>query len=342
MSENFIINEYDYIFGDAMSGAEARPNSFFTQKWNIFKTKFKDPEVQFRLLTSLKMTSIFLITFLVMGSYILILLGVNFVFFKANESFGIGEFESIFYDSLLGSISDFALYALMILILINVASIYISDLLLRPFRIIGAYCERQTLKSCDKDYNPDFFSELKILSQFSEFFFNSIESAAESKGLAKVVIPKKYKKIHQPSFEGIFFFHFAFYVLGAVLMLSIGIMKFSDMLYENLIQLAGKTLPNSPAINFFLKEQNIIMDQITGVSLGVGIILYLVLAYHLYSRVSTPAFAFFATMRSFIKGNYQQRVHLIGYPYLRNQSRKFNKYLDWVEKELVQSDQSKT
>jgi len=325
-----------------MSGATARPLDLIARSWATLKSKLKDPEAQFRLLTSLKMTLIFIISFIVMGSYILILLGVNLVFFKANESFGIIEFESIFYDSLLGSLSDFAVYGSLILIFINVASIYISDLLLRPFRIIGDYCERKTLKSSEKDYNPDFFSELKILSQFSEFFFNSIESAAENNGLAKVLIPKKYKSIHQPSFEAIFFFHFAFYVLGAVLMLTIAVITFSDSLYENLIQLAGNTLPNNPAINYFMKAQNTIMDQVTTISLSVGIILYLFLSYHLYNRVSTPAFAFFATMRSFIKGNYSQRVHLIGYPYLRNQSRKFNKYLDWVEKELVDSSESKT
>ncbi len=336
------MKENTNILGDTMSGEAKRQDHFFYQKWNILKSKLKDPEIQFRLLTSLKMTSIFLATFIMMTSYILVLLGVNLVFFKANESFGITEFESIFYDSLLGSVSDFAVYGSLILILLNIASIYISDLLLRPFRIIGEYCERTSLGCTEQDYNPDFFSELKILSQFSEFFFNSIETASENGGLTKVVIPKKYKKIHQPSFEAVFFYHFAFYVFGAVLMLAIAIMTFSDVLYENLIHLGGKTLPNNPAINTFLKEQSIIIDQITGLSLGVGVFLYLALAYHLYSRVSTPAFAFFATMRSFIKGNYRQRVHLIGYPYLRIQSRKFNKYLDWVEKELVKPEQSKT
>jgi hypothetical protein len=330
------------IVGESMSDADARLIEFISKKWNLIKNKMKDPEVQFRLLTSLKMTSIFLLSFILMASYIIILLGTNLVFFKANELIGISEFESIFYDSILGSLFDFAIYGSIILVTINIASIYISDLLLRPFRIIGDYCERKTLKSSEQDYNPDFFSELKILSQFSEFFFNSIESAAETKALQKLVIPKKYKKIHQPVFEGVFFFHFSFYVLGAVLMLAIAVITFTDSLYENLIQFAGKTLPNSPSINYFLKDQNLIFDQITMISLGVGVILYLVLSYHLYSRVSTPAFAFFATMRSFIKGNYRQRVHLIGYPYLRNQSRKFNKYLDWVEKELVSSNQSKT
>lgn len=325
-----------------MGGEDKRPNIIKSLWRDKSKTRFNDPEAQFRVLTSLKMTLVFIISFVMMGSYILVLLGVNFVFFKANESYGIGEFESIFYDSLLGSISDFAIYGSLILIFINIASLYISDLLLRPFRIIGHYCERSTLSSSERDYNPDFFSELKILSQFSEFFFNSVESAAENNKLTKIVIPKKYQQLHQPAFEAIFFIHFAFYVLAAVLLLVIAMVTFSDGLYENLILLAGKTLPNSQAINFFLKEQYVIIDQITKLSLSIGIILYLFLAFHLYNMVSTPAFAFFATMRSFIKGNYRQRVHLIGYPYLRIQSRKFNKYLDWVEKELVRIDKSKT
>jgi len=340
--EKSIIKENLNFLGEVMGGVDKRPNIIKSLWKGKLKATFSDPEAQFRLLTSLKMTLVFIISFVIMGSYILVLLGVNFVFFKANESFAIGEFESIFYDSLLGSISDFAIYGSLIIIFINITSIYISDLLLRPFRIIGTYCERSTLKSSVRDYNPDFFSELKILSQFSEFFFNSVETAAENNGLSKVVIPKKYQKLHQPTFETIFFIHFSFYVLAAILLLTIAIVTFSDSLYENLILLAGKTLSNSQAINYFLKEQNVIIDQITMLSLGVGVILYLILAFHLYNKVSTPAFAFFATMRSFMKGNYRQRVHLIGYPYLRIQSRKFNKYLDWVEKELVKPNQCKT
>lgn len=341
LEKSIIIEDLNFL-GEAMSGEAKRPNVIQSLWKGRSKATFNDPEAQFRLLTSLKMTLVFFVSFIIMGSYLFVLLGVNFVFFKANESLGIGEFESIFYDSLLGSASDFAVYGSLILIFINITSIYISDLLLRPFRIIGSYCDRQTLKRSGHDYNPDFFSELKILSQFSEFFFNAIETAAENNGLGRVVIPKKYQKLHQPSFEAIFFFHFAFYVLAAVLLLVIAMATFSDSLYENLILLAGKTLPNSQAINYFLKEQNVMIDQITTISLSIGVVLYLSLAFHLYNKVSTPAFAFFATMRSFIKGNYRQRVHLIGYPYLRTQSRKFNKYLDWVEKELVKPDESKT
>jgi hypothetical protein len=64
--------------------------------------------------------------------------------------------------------------------------------------------------------------------------------------------------------------------------------------------------------------------------------MYFLLASHLYHGVAAPAFAVFATMRAFLKGSYNQRVHLIGFPALRLQTRKLNKYLDWVDRNLVQ------
>lgn len=324
------------------TGTEAGQSTVVKDRIQSFKKKLKDEEVKFRLLTSFKMTMIPVISFLFLGSYIYILLKGNLVFFQANELIGISQFEEIFYDSLFQSISEFALYGVAFFIFINITSIYISDLLLRPFRIIGDYCDRETLGPAHKEYNPDFFSELKVLSQFSEFFFNTIETAAKNETLGEVVIPKKYKKIHQPVFESVFFLHFSFYILAMILMLLIAMFTFSDQLYDNLIILGGKTLPNSPSINYFLKAQNEIIDQITYFSILIGIVSYMTTAYHLYQKVSSPAFAFFATMRSFLKGNYRQRVHLIGFPYLRDYSRTFNKYLDWVEKELVQNSDSKT
>ena len=59
------------------------------------------------------------------------------------------------------------------------------------------------------------------------------------------------------------------------------------------------------------------------------------LTIHLYQKVSGAAFGFFSTMRSFAKGNYNTRVHLIGYTHIRQHGRALNKYLDFIQKKIA-------
>lgn len=301
---------------------------------------WKDEEAKFRLGTSLKMTTVPLFAFGVMAGCIFILLSMDLLFFRANEIRGMDRFEEVFYDFLSSTLIDLMPYGALLLIFISITSIYISDLLLRPFRTVGEYCEKRNAGE-KASYNPDFFTDLKLLSQFSEFFFNSIETAEANKSLLKIVIPKKYTRIHQPVFETTFFMHYFLYLVATILAVSIALYAFANELYGNLINLAEHTLPIDPKINYFLGEQALLLDKIVIIVLVVTFLMYSFLARHLYHIVATPAFAIFSTMRSYLKGNYGQRVHLIGYPFLRDQTRSLNKYLEWVEKNLVEKEETK-
>lgn len=306
-------------------------------KW---KKLWRNEEAKFRLLTSLKMTSVPIFSFSLMAGCIWILLGMNLLFFRANEIRGMEHFEEVFFDFLSSTMVDITPYAALLLIFVNITAIYISDILLRPFRTVGQYCEKRN-QGEKASYNPDFFTDLKLLSQFSEFFFNSMETAEVNKSLHKVVIPKKYTRIHQPVFETAFFTHYLLYLLASLLAVSIALYTFANDLYENIILLAEHTLPPDQKINIFLGQQAQIIDNIVFVVLVITFVMYLVMAKNLYKSVSVPGFAVFSTMRSFLKGNYRQRVHLIGYPFLREQTRALNKYLDWVEKNLVDLSETK-
>jgi hypothetical protein len=305
----------------------------------MWRKLWKNDEAKFRILTSLKMTSIPLFTFTITAAFFWILLNMNLIFFRANEYRGIDAFGEVFFDFLSSSLTDLMPYAALLLIFVNITAIYTSDILLRPFRLIGDYCEKRNGGE-DASYNPDFFTDLKLLSQFSEFFFSYMETAELNKALHEVAVPKKYSKIHQPGFEKTFFLHYLLYILASVLAVSIALYAFANGLYEDIILLADQTLPNNPKINLFLSDQKAIIDQIIWFALCISTVMYFFLATHLYQAVAAPAFAVFATMRSFLKGNYEQRVHLIGYPALRPQTRKLNKYLDWIQKNLVKNSEN--
>lgn len=339
MTENIIIN---YISIEEISKEISRMmKSLYFKAIEPLRTRtkrfFKDDEAKFRLYTSLKLTCIPLLSIMATAGFFWILVNMNLIFFRANEYRGIDKFEEIFFDFLSNSLLDQAPFAALLLIFVNITAIYISDILLRPFRLIGDYCEKRN-QGEEASYNPDFFTDLRLLSQFTEFFFSYMETAQLNERLHQVAVPKKYTKIHKPVFESTFFLHYLLYILASLLAVSIALYSFAVGLYEDIIILANQTLPNSPAINLFLGDQKAIIDHIIWLVLGVTSIFYIGLASHLYNGVASPAFAIFATMRSFLKGNYSQRVHLIGYPFLRPQTRKLNKYLDWIEKNLVEKE----
>jgi hypothetical protein len=74
-----------------------------------------------------------------------------------------------------------------------------------------------------------------------------------------------------------------------------------------------------------------IIDDTVALSIILIAIFYIALGFHLYEKVSGAAFGIFSTMRSFMKGNRFSRVHLVGYAYIRDYTRKFNKYLDYMQ-----------
>ncbi len=304
-----------------------------------WKKLWQNDEAKFRIRTSLKMTAIPLFCFAILFCFMWVLLSLNMIFFKANELVKIKEFEELFIHFISQELLELIPYGALLLIFINMAAIYTSDILLRPFRLIGVYCESRA-NGAEASYNPDFFSDLNLLSRFSEFFFSYIETAEKNRSLQKVVIPKKYTGIHEPVFETTFFIHYSLYILASLLVFSIGLYYMANGLYESIISLASQTLPNNQAINSFLNEEKSVISYIIRVVLITCGILYMALAAHLYYMVSSPAFAVFATMRGFLKGNYSQRVHLIGYSYLRPQMRKLNRYLDVIERELTDNKEA--
>ena len=305
----------------------------------FFKKYSHDEESKFRLLTSLKMTSITIITFLMLAGLVSLLLKIDVYFFKANELTGIQNFEETFYEFMFNKLSSSLPYVAGLLVFINITAIYISDILLRPFRVIGDYCERK-VNGEEGSYDPDFFTDLKLLTRFSEFFFNLIETAQKDGVIKPKEIPRKYTRIHQPVFETTFFLHYSLFILISFFAVFASAYAFAIDLNEQIIMLANQTLPQNPEVIYFLKHQGSIIEGILYFVLFSHMVMYSFLTTHLYFKVSAPAFGIFATMRSFLKGNYSSRVHLIGFYYLRPQCRKLNKYLDKIEKDLVKKEKS--
>lgn len=300
-----------------------------------FRSVSKDEEIVFRLKTTLKMTLIPVISGCVMAGFLWVLLQLNLYFFEANGYQGWQSFRVAYYEFIVGRTLTLAPYMAMFIAVVAITGIYVSDLLLRPFRIIGDYCER-IVNGEEASYDPDFFTDLKLLTTFSELFFLQVHNTRKAnRKLEPMDIPKKYTKIHQPVSETAFFLQYFLYILIVSICAYMALYIATVNMHQEIINLAGETLKSSEMMTYFFNRQSdVLQDVLTVVMIG-HLILYTALARHLYYKVCGPAFGIFATMRSFLKGNYSSRVHLIGYYYLRTHCRKLNRYLDLMQKELT-------
>lgn len=305
---------------------------FIISDWRNFT---KDEEARFRLMTSFKITSITIFSFFSLVVVMWIILSMDLIFFRSQGFPGYTQFTDAFFEAISSKALDIIPHFFIVIIVILILGIYVGQLLMRPFKTIGIYCEKKMLDE-KASYDPDFFSDLKLLTNFSEFFFSKIEDAKAAGKLQQIEIPEKFKRIHQPVFEKDFFIQFFLIIL--MISIGAGIYLYAIMtnVYEEFILLGNQVMPRTYEVRYFLMEQSTIWDQVLIIVLTLHLVLYVLLSFHLYSRVSAPAFGFFASMRSFLSGRTGARVHLIGYYYIRGHSRRFNKYLDKLENELVQ------
>lgn len=295
---------------------------------------FNDEEQRFKIGMGFKFLGVSLICTLSVLLFTYLLIRIDLIFFVANGFPGALDFQDAFFEFVYSSIYDKLLWLFVAGCFIFALGYYLSGVMIRPFKVIGQYCEDR-MNDKKNYYTPDFFSDLKLLTSFSVFFFSKIDESVIKGKLTPSEVPPHFTKIHKPNFETSFFFNYLLIIAIFALMSSVGIIALNIEIRDQIFELSRKFLANNHQVNYFLDEQFVIADIAVYFFVFLHLLLYFLLGVHMYSMVATPAFAVFATMRSFMKGNYHNRVHLIGYYYLRNDCRKINKYLEYVQKNLT-------
>ncbi len=308
--------------------------------WGIFIKPLKDDEVQFRLMTTFKISVIPFITMGVLAFYLGNVLKMNLIFFEANGFSQLAELRGAYYDYITSTLFDIIPYIAGMFVLIVFLGLYLSDMILRPFRIIGDYCEKKANNE-EIEYDPEFFSDLKLLMGFTELFFNVMSSSLKVGKFLPVAVPNKFSKIHKPVFEQIFFIQFTFFLVITSIGLALAIYALTADVYDHMIKLSIETIKSNKSTLYFLKFQADLIQEVAYTVMAAHCMAYFILAFHLYNKVATPAFGIFATMRAFMKGNHSSRVHLIGFNYVRPQSRKINNYLDQLQVFFLESQHEK-
>lgn len=306
----------------------------FLQYMDRFSKLYNDEEFMFKVGMGLKFLGVSVLCTISVLLFTYLLIRIDLIFFVAHGFPGALAFKEAFVEFIYSSIFDEIIWIILSGFFVFAIGYYLSAIMIRPFKVIGQYCDD---KISDKKnyYSPDFFSDLKLLTSFSVFFFTKVDEASIKGKLGNVDVPTHFTRIHKPNFERNFFFNYLFIIAIFALMSSLGIIALNLEFRDQVTDLARRFLANNPKATYFLDEQFIIADIAVYFFVSLHLLLYFLLGVHMYSKVATPAFAVFATMRSFLKGNHHNRVHLIGYYYLRNDCRKINKYLDHVQKNLT-------
>lgn len=294
----------------------------------------KKPESIFKFTTAIKIAAIPVVTGLFLYVGLLFFLKINLVTFNANGLFDVVALEDAYYQYIFSKSYNLSPYILLFEIIAFLLGYYLSTLLLRPFKIIGDYCD-DSINGKEAIYDPDFFTDLKLLTQFSDFFFNIIESAKKNKKLEEVIIPSKFTRIHGPVFEGAFFFQYFLIILIVAIIGGVLVHQFIFSIYAGLIDISLDSIGQNNLLRQILIEQKSLLNILYNGTIFVYSLLYISMSINLYSKVSAPAFGIFATMRSFLKGKYSNRVHFLGFGYIRDHSRMLNKFLDKVSQELI-------
>lgn len=304
---------------------------------NKIKKKLNDEHVKFRLKIGFQFALIPLgsIVLAVILNYIVLKVTISLLStLQSVKSFIAQDLIYLFAEKSLVEILPWTFLSSICLLVIGMT---LANIMIRPFRIIGDFCETQ-LEGEKSSYNPEFIAELKLLSLFSEWFFHTIQVLKKTGSLKKIEVPGKYKKIHKPVFETNFFIHNFLIIIITTLITALLIQTGNDVLFEGVVEVIKEIYPHQRQATIFIQSISEVVSIISFLCIGLNVLFYFVYSFYLYSKVSTPAFGVFATMRSFISGKYSSRVHLIGYSYLRKHTRKLNKYLDYVEKEFSTKD----
>lgn len=304
--------------------------------YNLLKKMLGNDELMFKVSIGLKFVSITVFFLVLLLAFTSVIVNIDLNYFNSKGFPEAIVFNDAFFEYIYGSINEKLLEFLLIISIVFIIGYYVAVIMIRPFRVIARFCEDKISNHSAK-YTPDMFSDLKLLTSFTTFFFSRIDDARNTGTLEKVVIPEEFTKIHKPVFEKNFFYNYFFLITAFSLLASIGIFMINFDIHEKILLLGKHILKSggSREIIIFLNSQFEIIKIINIFLIVFHIFLYCAFGLHLYGMVSTPSFAIFATMRSFLKGNTHSRIHLVGYSYLRNDCRIINKYLDHIQKSVV-------
>lgn len=304
-----------------------------------FKKVFKTEDSKFIALVGLKVTGISFAINLFIYWFIFEIMKVNYAFFKAHglpAYYDSAPFFDTIVEEAIGSMPTLFVFHIFLFFIGS----YVGWLILHPFKVLGDYSEA-VISNPNAAYQAEQFSTYSLFTRFSEIFFEYLRESRKRNEIVSNSIPPQYSKVHKPVFDKIFMLHFGLLLIIISISSAYFIIENSSSIYESMVELATKTLSDQKSVSRYFSAQLFILDDLVGLTIALITICYVLLGFHLYTKVSGAAFGIFSTMRAFMKGNYSSRVHLLGYAHVREHTRKLNKYLDYIQNNLTKDHSKK-
>ena len=138
------------------------------------KNIFKEDESRFVIGCGLKFSGIFLGSLTLIYYSLWILLSINSIYFESFSKDLPIDLKDSFLQLIFSKLYLYFPEFFACTILLFFVGLYVGKVLLRPFEQIGSYCEKKTLGEA-AEYNPDQFTDYKLLSRFSEYFFTDFQ-----------------------------------------------------------------------------------------------------------------------------------------------------------------------
>lgn len=167
-------------------------------------SRYNDEEFMYKFMTGLKFVCISAAFTLCVLLFTYLLMRLDLIYFVAHGYPGAIEFQDAFYDFVYSSLIDEIPLVFGVMLFIFGLGFYLSSIMIRPFKEISRYCEDRMTNNKNFFYSPDYFSDLKLLTSFSVFFFSKIDEAKNKGKLTEVEIPADFSRIHKPVLEKTF------------------------------------------------------------------------------------------------------------------------------------------
>lgn len=300
---------------------------------------FKTEDSRFILSVGIKVSGISLLITTFVYWFLYQVMRVNYAFFKA-QGFPAFQDETPFFDFVLMDAAENLQAFFYFHIILFFTGCYLGLLILKPFKVIGDYCE-VVIHKPNTVYEVETFNTYQLLTRFSEFFFEFLRESRVKNKISSNSIPPQFSRIHKPKMDKIFMLHFGLLLIVIAICSAWFIIGNTTDVYTAMVELAMRTLKDQSSVSKFFSQQVFILDEVVILTITLIGISYIFLGFHLYAKVSGAAFAIFSTMRSYMKGNYSSRVHLVGYGYLRDYTRRLNKYLDFIQNYFFKEENKK-
>ncbi len=201
---------------------------------------FRSDGTRFIISVGFKVSGISFAITVIIYWFIFQIMRLNQAFFHAN---GFPEFsdQSSFFDLIIQESLENLTVMFAFHIFLFFIGTYVGWLILRPFRVIGEYCEIVVDKP-EAIYHIEEFSTYSLLSRFSEFFFEFLRDARKKNKIISNSIPPQYSRIHKPVFDKVFMFHFGLLLVIISISSGVFIIENTSSIFENMIDLATKSI----------------------------------------------------------------------------------------------------